>query len=169
MEAPASVEGTPTAVCVGMAGLEPSVNRVRLSLSLSLSSLSSLSLPPTYTDPQTHTHTHISKLSSLPHSQGDPQLSAPVLVKPPQTVFAELYTDVELECEAVGNPEPVLTWFRDGLEIEGATQKTLVVDEVGISDRAVYHCTAANSQGSVTSDGAYLNIIGLYGCTYVHP
>ena len=90
----------------------------------------------------------------------DPVLSAPVLVKSPQTTFAQLFSETVLECGAVGNPQPLITWFKDGLEMMGATTKTLVIGEVDLSDRAAYHCTAVNPQGSVTSEVAYLNIMG---------
>ncbi|CAI8042995.1 Vascular endothelial growth factor receptor 1, partial [Geodia barretti] len=93
--------------------------------------------------------------------QNDPVLSAPVLVKSPQTTFAQLFSETVLECGAVGNPQPLITWFKDGLEMMGATTKTLVIGEVDLSDRAAYHCTAVNPQGSVTSEVAYLNIMGL--------
>ena len=100
--------------------------------------------------------------SLLSHSKGNQFLSAPVLVRSPQTTFAQLFTEVVLECNVEGNPEPIVTWFRDGLEIVGATQERLVIEEMDLSDRARYHCTAKNSQGSVTSDKAYLNIQGGY-------
>lgn len=83
-----------------------------------------------------------------------------MLLESPQTTFAQLFTETVLKCEAVGNPEPLITWFKDGLEIAGATLKTLVIGEVDLSDRGAYHCTAENSQGHVTSDLAYLNILG---------
>lgn len=91
---------------------------------------------------------------------GGPLLSPPVLLKSPQTTFAQYLVDAVFECDVIGNPEPVITWYKDGLEIIGATQKMLVIAEVDLLDRATYHCTAVNSLGNVTSEKAYLNIRG---------
>ena len=87
-----------------------------------------------------------------------------MLLKSPQTTFAQHLVDVVFECDAIGNPEPVITWYKDGLEIIGATQKMLVIVEVDLLDRATYYCTAKNSLGNVTSEEAYLNIRGRYLC-----
>ena len=91
---------------------------------------------------------------------GNPLLSPPVLLKVPQTTFTEYLSEVAFECDVVGNPEPLVTWYKDGIEIEGETSKTLAIAEVDLPDRAAYHCMALNSQGNVTSDEAYLNIRG---------
>ena len=83
-----------------------------------------------------------------------------MLLKSPQTTFAQHLVDVVFECDAIGSPEPVITWYKDGLEIIGATRKMLVIVEVDFLDRATYYCTAINSLGNVTSEEAYLNIKG---------
>ena len=87
-----------------------------------------------------------------------------MLLKSPQSTFAQHLVDVVFECDAIGNPEPVITWYKDGLEIIGATQKMLVIVEVDLLHRATYYCTAINSLGNVTSEEAYLNIRGRYLC-----
>ena len=92
----------------------------------------------------------------------DKLLSPPVLLKSPETVFVERFADAAFKCDVIGNPEPLITWYKDGMEIIGATQRTLVVTEVDLSARAAYYCTALNSQGNVTSEEAYLNIRGYY-------
>lgn len=91
---------------------------------------------------------------------GEAFLSAPVLLSPPQTIFVERFSETVLDCNVIGNPEPFITWYKDGLEMIGATQKNLVIDEVDLLDRAAYQCTAVNNRGNVTSDTAYVNIRG---------
>ena len=59
-----------------------------------------------------------------------------------------------------GNPEPVITWYKDDMEIIGATRNELIIPEADLADRAMYYCTASNSLGSVTSEQAFLNIKG---------
>ena len=83
-----------------------------------------------------------------------------MLLNSPQTTFVDHLAEVVFDCDAMGNPEPVITWYRDGLEIAGATKKKLTIAEVDLPDRAVYYCTAHNSQGSVMSEEAFLNIRG---------
>lgn len=72
----------------------------------------------------------------------------------------EHFADAVFECDVIGSPEPLITWYKDRLEIIGAAQRTLVIAEVDLLARAAYHCTALNSQGGVTSEEAYLNIRG---------
>ena len=91
---------------------------------------------------------------------GETILSPPVVLKSPQTIFAQRLMEVVFECDVSGNPEPFITWYKDGLEIIGATQRTLIIAEVALLDRAAYSCTASNDLGNVTSNPAYLNIRG---------
>ena len=76
-------------------------------------------------------------------------------------MFAQYLDRAVLECVSnSGNPEPVITWYKDATEIVGATQSELFIREVDLGDRAVYHCVASNSFGNVTSKQAFLNIRG---------
>lgn len=90
-----------------------------------------------------------------------------MLLKSPQTTFAQHLADVVFECDVVGNPEPVITWYNNDREIIGATQKMLVIVEVDLIDRGIYFCTAVNSLGNITSEEAYLNVRGrIFVCTH---
>ena len=75
-------------------------------------------------------------------------------------MFAQYLDRAVLECVSSGNPEPVITWYKDAIEIVGATQSELIIPEVDLGDRAVYHCMASNSLGNITSKQAFLNIRG---------
>ena len=52
---------------------------------------------------------------------------------------------------------PLLQWFRDGVEITGATESRLVLDAVSDDDSGTYTCRAKNRAGSVTSSGVTLH------------
>ena len=80
--------------------------------------------------------------------------------RPPQTTFVAQFERVVFECEVWGSPEPVITWFKDDVEITGATQTALTIDEADLIDRAKYHCTASNLLGTVKSEEAFLGITG---------
>lgn len=119
-----------------------------------------------------HVHTHHHHIMVLLlywiHSSslaGGEAPSPPVLLTSPRTSFVQWLSDPALDCDVTGNPEPLITWYKDGVEMRGATQRRLSVVEVDFLDRAAYHCTAHNSLGNVTSDVAYLNIRGL---THTH-
>ena len=63
---------------------------------------------------------------------------------PELEVFPPLFQPVVLTCGAVGIPDPNITWYKDGVLLEGEKRTTLVISEVQISDRGVYHCDAGN-------------------------
>ena len=87
-------------------------------------------------------------------------------------MFVQRLEDAAFECDVDGNPEPLITWYKDGLEIIGATQRRIVITEVDLSARAAYHCTALNRLGSVISEEAYLNIRGTHeqlGRIWIQP
>jgi len=84
---------------------------------------------------------------------------APVIESAPMTTFLRLYQRLVLMCTASGNPQPTITWYKDGRMILGEISPLLVIEEVELSDRGVYHCTAINTQGNATSTEAYVNVI----------
>jgi len=54
--------------------------------------------------------------------------------------------------------------------ILGEISPLLVIEEVELSDRGVYYCTATNAQGTATSTEAYVNVISklpIYGSLYL--
>ena len=80
----------------------------------------------------------------------------------PRTRFLNLYQSLVLRCIASGNPQPTIAWFKDGRRIPGESSPLLVIQEVEISDRGVYHCTATNTLGNDSSIPAVININGIY-------
>ena len=85
----------------------------------------------------------------------------PVIVAGPLAVFASPFVPVALPCTASGTPQPVITWYKNGVLIPREGSQTLVIQEPGPSDRGRYHCTATNSVGTASSSLIYLNVIGI--------
>ena len=85
----------------------------------------------------------------------------PVIDIGPVTMFLRLYQHLVLRCIATGNPQPTITWYKDGRRITREVSQLLVIQEVELSDRGVYHCTAANTLGTVSSASAVVNIDGM--------
>ena len=66
-------------------------------------------------------------------------------MQPPELpTFPILNSRVNLMCGAVGQPEPNITWYKDGVELPGERSKILVIQEVQLGDRGRYHCNATN-------------------------
>ena len=82
------------------------------------------------------------------------------MMEAPQTTFVGLYQSASFTCTVSGNPQPNITWYKDGREILGQRLPRLRIAEVDLADRGAYHCTASAREGSVTSDPAFLNIMG---------
>ena len=74
--------------------------------------------------------------------------------------------DVYLECKVESNPRPhKITWYKDGDIVKQDVSQgvilsnlTLVIQHVTRSTRGKYTCTAANTEGSVTSNVLNLDI-----------
>ena len=89
-------------------------------------------------------------------------LSLPVIItgSGPQSTFTNLYQDIILRCAVSGNPQPAIAWYKDGRRIAGEGSPLLVIQEMELSDRGVYHCTAMNTLGTVDSAPTVVNING---------
>ena len=74
--------------------------------------------------------------------------------------------NVNLFCNASGNPVPTITWTRNGsvltssvLRISfGEESKDLKITSINRADSGEYRCVANNSEGNVTSDAATLDV-----------
>ena len=88
-------------------------------------------------------------------------IASPRILIEPQTVSVNLYQSVSLKCIATGNPQPAIMWYKDGWRIAGEGSPLLVIQETELSDRGVYHCTATNTLGTVSSGPAVININGM--------
>ena len=70
-----------------------------------------------------------------------------------------------LTCNATGNPEPVLSWSKDGNLVRSgnrisflADNKLLTITNVKRSDSGKYLCVAHNEVGNASSKIAILNV-----------
>ena len=70
-----------------------------------------------------------------------------------------------LTCNATGNPEPVLSWFKDENLVNSsnrisfsADSKLLTITTVKRTDSGKYLCFAHNKVGNATSKIAKLNV-----------
>ena len=87
-------------------------------------------------------------------------LSPPFIENGPASDMVELYTSLHLTCIASGSPQPTIQWYKNEKEIDGEGSPFLVIDEVQFLDRGIYYCIATNTQGTASSDYAYINIDG---------
>ena len=74
--------------------------------------------------------------------------------------------NVNLFCNASGNPVPTITWTRNGSVLTssvprisfGEESKELKITSINRADKGEYRCVANNSEGNVTSDAATLDV-----------
>ena len=84
----------------------------------------------------------------------------PTITKAPSDTTADLYGEVKLTCVATGNPQPIIHWLKDGkrMFMSNADPPMLLIEEMGLHDRGLYHCEATNSAGKDVSVTSLLNI-----------
>ncbi|KAG5266124.1 hypothetical protein AALO_G00250040 [Alosa alosa] len=81
------------------------------------------------------------------------QRVTPVFTNAPRDVTLESGTDVQIPCSAQGEPTPVITWNKDGVQITESGKfhinpdGYLQVNDVGPADGGRYECVARNSIG----------------------
>ena len=70
-------------------------------------------------------------------------------VKPPAKVVALVGAILILNCSATGDPQPVLTWKKQGGQLPvGRSQQingNLVIRSVTVNDKGIYSCVATNA------------------------
>ena len=68
-----------------------------------------------------------------------------------RTQYVEEGADVLLDCDANGDPFPLVTWKKDGQILQQSnTNTSLRITKIGQSDAVNYVCTAKNRAGSVS-------------------
>lgn len=79
-------------------------------------------------------------------------LPVPPQVQPGPRVLKVLAGEaLDLNCVAEGNPQPQLTWFKDGIALMGeGPQGSVHFAAVKTSDAGLYHCEASSSAGTDT-------------------
>ncbi|XP_061598283.1 immunoglobulin superfamily DCC subclass member 3 [Cololabis saira] len=103
-------------------------------------------------------------------AQGRLVVQAPAeFVQPPQSIARPVGTNAIFTCQARGEPEPQLTWLKNGQVLEtGGNVKlrnnnsTLTVNSISRDDEAIYQCIAENSAGS-TQASARLTVLWVDG------
>uniref|UniRef100_I3K0N8 Peroxidasin n=1 Tax=Oreochromis niloticus TaxID=8128 RepID=I3K0N8_ORENI len=81
------------------------------------------------------------------------QLMTPVFTNAPRDLTVESGQDVQIPCSAQGQPQPVLTWNKDGVQVTESgkfhisPEGYLEVKDVGTADAGRYECVARNPIG----------------------
>ncbi|MEY2878427.1 MAG: hypothetical protein RLZZ15_807, partial [Verrucomicrobiota bacterium] len=84
---------------------------------------------------------------------GPPSISAQ-----PQSQTTAVSQRVTLTVTATGNPAPTYQWFKNGVAIANATAASFTIDRVALTDAGNYTVAVTNSQGTVNSAAATLNV-----------
>merc|ERR1711962_658071 len=63
---------------------------------------------------------------------------------------------VNLECKVIGVPQPTLSWYKDGVELEAGDIHRLMSGADGACCLGTYTCVATSCMGNVTSSAALL-------------
>ena len=89
----------------------------------------------------------------------------PEIASQPQNDTTTEGKNVTLTCNATGNPEPVLSWFKDENLVNSsnrisfsADNRLLTITNVRKTDRGKYLCFAYNEVGNASSKIAILNV-----------
>lgn len=82
-------------------------------------------------------------------------------------MFVPLFDRANMSCMATGFPQPTIQWYKDGSLLAGETSSVVLFEEVSLSDRGFYHCSAINDKGAVDSASAVLGVINIR--QYVTP
>ncbi|KAK8746928.1 hypothetical protein OTU49_016903, partial [Cherax quadricarinatus] len=79
----------------------------------------------------------------------------PVFLEPLRAVLSQEGT-VNLECKVIGVPQPVLKWYKDGVELQPGDIHRIISGEDGTCCLGTYTCEAFNIMGSSSSSAALL-------------
>ncbi|NXU05392.1 PXDN protein, partial [Buphagus erythrorhynchus] len=77
----------------------------------------------------------------------------PVFASVPSDMTVEVGTNVQIPCSAQGEPEPVITWNKDGVQVTESgkfhvsPEGFLTIRDVGTADEGRYECVARNTIG----------------------
>ncbi|XP_054901138.1 immunoglobulin superfamily DCC subclass member 3 [Poeciliopsis prolifica] len=99
-------------------------------------------------------------------AQGRLVVQAPAeFVQPPQSIARPVGTTAIFTCQVQGEPEPQLTWLKNGQVLEPGghvklrnNNSTLTINSLSQEDEAIYQCIAENSAGS-TQASARLTVL----------
>ncbi|XP_023374195.1 peroxidasin homolog [Otolemur garnettii] len=80
----------------------------------------------------------------------------PVFASVPSDMTVEVGTNVQLPCSSQGEPEPAITWNKDGVQVTESgkfhisPEGFLTINDVGTADAGRYECVARNTIGSAS-------------------
>ncbi|XP_075856627.1 peroxidasin homolog isoform X2 [Microcebus murinus] len=80
----------------------------------------------------------------------------PVFASVPSDITVEVGTNVQLPCSSQGEPEPAITWNKDGVQVTESgkfhisPEGFLTIHDVGTADAGRYECVARNTIGSAS-------------------
>ncbi len=89
-----------------------------------------------------------------------PTLLPPVLVVPPANQTVTAGREVTLAVRAAGTAPFTYIWRKNGAQLLGAAEASIVLRGVQVSDSGLYTVTVSNSAGSTTSPAAILSVDG---------
>lgn len=96
-------------------------------------------------------------------------LAVPFITISPENQRAKVGENAVLSCAAEGNPQPVLIWTKDEIQLKytnrihlATDNKTLNIDYIKESDSGLYACVAENMLGSDEAT-AQLDVINSHG------
>ena len=86
-----------------------------------------------------------------------PQLS-PIILTQPKSVKVKIGQSAQFEIEAAAIPNANYQWYKDGIEINGATDKELNIEKSDFTDSGRYYVIVKNNSGSVKSSEVTLKV-----------
>jgi probable HAF family extracellular repeat protein len=84
--------------------------------------------------------------------------SVPIILTQPQSQTLNAGDEAILTVTAVGSPTLLFQWVKDGTELSGQTNSTLILSDLTTDDTGNYKVIVSNSVGSATSQAATLTI-----------
>ena len=87
-----------------------------------------------------------------------PTATPPSITSQPQSVTVAATYDASFSVTASGTPPFAYQWRKDGTNVSGATDATLMLTSVSASAGGIYSVVVSNAAGSVTSSNAVLTV-----------
>ena len=89
----------------------------------------------------------------------------PIIINQPTNQLVHAGQNIELNTGVVGSTPLGYQWFKDGVELPGATNTSLSIATVQAADAGVYTFTVSNVLGRVSSSNAVLAVAAPYTFT----
>ena len=88
----------------------------------------------------------------------EPTPTLPVITEQPSSQTIVVGDGAVFNVNATGEPPIAYQWFKDDVEIQGATGNTHIIQTSALTDAGVYKATVTNIAGTVTSNTATLTV-----------